>query len=305
MKNIHLEHPEDMVLHGKEHVKEVINYLRNVQGDCSVKYDGAPAIVWGFNPENDKFFVATKSIFNKKKVLINYTHHDIEVNHGNNANVASILHVCFDNLPRVDGVYQCDFIGFGGSDTYSPNTITYRFPNVIDTNIVVAVHTAYAGDTIKDLTAQCGVDLSEIFSSNDKVRFLDTNAYITSRRRRVNYILGLADLVSNFVKYPTQKEAVKLQILVNKCIRDNRVIDVLPKGVSFIFDLITDAKQLLMQDIHAVEDVKCVIDYGFDYENCGHEGYVHSNQFGTYKLVNRRVFSHYNFNLPKKWQSAR
>ena len=88
MKNTHLEHPEDSVLRGKKTTQEIINFLRNVDSTISVKYDGAPAIIFGTNPENGKFFVGTKSVFNKVKVKINYTHYDIEQNHNNNPKVA-------------------------------------------------------------------------------------------------------------------------------------------------------------------------------------------------------------------------
>ena len=96
MKNTHLEHPEDSALLGKKAVQNTIKYLRNCKGSCTVKYDGAPAIVFGINPETDKFFVGTKSVFNKKKIKINYTHDDIEKNHGNNQKVAAILHTCLE-----------------------------------------------------------------------------------------------------------------------------------------------------------------------------------------------------------------
>ena len=33
----------------------------------TVKWDGAPAIICGINPENGKFFVGTKSVFNKNQ----------------------------------------------------------------------------------------------------------------------------------------------------------------------------------------------------------------------------------------------
>ena len=58
--------------------------------------DGAPAIVWGTNPETGKFFVGTKSVFNKVKIKINETHEDIDNNH--TGNVATILH-CLSRQP--------------------------------------------------------------------------------------------------------------------------------------------------------------------------------------------------------------
>ena len=156
--------------------------------------DGAPAIVFGINPETDKFFVGTKSVFNKKKIKINYTHDDIEKNHGNNQKVAAILHTCLASIPHVDGIYQADFIGYGGASTFTPNTITYDFSRVegiLRCNLVIAAHTSYHGNSIQELEAHFGVPdyLSHPFGA---IHFVDANAQFTTRRRRVNYILGLA-----------------------------------------------------------------------------------------------------------------
>ena len=154
MKNKHLEHPEDSILTlGKEGAVDVIKFLKSKRNQISVKYDGAPAVVYGVNTENGRFFVGTKSVFNKKKIKINYTHDDIETNHGHIPNVASILHTCLETLPTDHGVYQCDFIGYGGNDTYKPNTITYKFDKVIKQSVVVATHTQYVGATIQELDA--------------------------------------------------------------------------------------------------------------------------------------------------------
>ena len=120
MKNTHLEHPEDTILTGD---LSVLDWF-TAAGTLSVKIDGAPAIVWGRNPATGNFFVGTKSVFNKKKIKINESHEDIDANH--EGIVAQILHCCFDSLPRVDFVIQGDFIGFGGCDEYTPNTLTYK-----------------------------------------------------------------------------------------------------------------------------------------------------------------------------------
>ena len=110
MKNKHLEHPEDSILTlGKEGAVDVIKFLKSKRNQISVKYDGAPAVVYGVNPENGRFFVGTKSVFNKKKIKINYTHDDIETNHGHIPNVASILHTCLETLPTEHGVYPVSY----------------------------------------------------------------------------------------------------------------------------------------------------------------------------------------------------
>ena len=70
MKNLHLEHPEDTILTGD------LSVLDAFQSDnhYSVKIDGSPAIVWGTDPENGKFFVGTKSVFNRepRRLIIAY-----------------------------------------------------------------------------------------------------------------------------------------------------------------------------------------------------------------------------------------
>ena len=307
MKNTHLEHPEDSVLLGKKAVQDTINYLRNCKGYCSVKYDGAPAIVWGTDPETGKKFVATKSVFNKVKVKINYTHADIEENHGNNPKVAAILHTCLEVLPPVEGVFQGDFIGFGGSTTHTPNTLTYTFLDNSDAlsnaAVIVACHTRYHGDSsckVKEMTASFHVPYY-VQMPVMRTYFVNTDAQFTTRRRRIDYILGLASVVSNFVKYPDAKEVSTLKIAINKCIREGRKVDCIDGNLLLLFNLLTKAKELLMEGITVTGDqVDAKIDFGIDYIG-GHEGYVHCNEYGTFKLVNRHIFSHYNFTLPKGW----
>jgi hypothetical protein len=295
MKNTHLEHPEDSVLLGKESVQNVIKFLRDRNSTLSVKYDGAPAIVWGTCPFTGRFFVGTKSVFNKKKIKINYTHYDVERNHANNPKVASILHVCLDNLPRIAGIVQGDFIGFGGNDFYKPNTIEYNFGCFVKENVIIAAHTSYTSETtLKDAVASFGVTEN---LDTDAVKFLNVNARFSTRSLRAKLLLSAASVLSNFVEYPTGKEGERLQIAVNKCIREGRKIDCLSGNLLLLFNLITQAKQLLMKGITSDEDVECFI--GDD--KCDHEGYVMSNDYGTYKLVNREVFSYYNFTLPKSW----
>ena len=70
-KNLHLEHLEDEVLNGGVNgTRSAINFLQSLRDmlagssksrvDVTVKWDGAPAIFAGVNPENEKFFVGTK-----------------------------------------------------------------------------------------------------------------------------------------------------------------------------------------------------------------------------------------------------
>jgi len=303
MKNKHLEHPEDSILNkGREGALEVLKYLKSKKNEISVKYDGAPAIVWGRNPENGKFFVGTKSVFNKVKIKINYTHHDIEVNHGHIPRVASILHLCFEKLPRYDGIFQGDFIGYGGTDTFDPNTITYKFDKDIKQDIVVAAHTRYIGRQMKNLEA--------VFHYNnawsEEVKFLDATASINKRSRKLDLLLSLAQTACRFVRFPTTKEGEKIKVIVNSFIREQKELNPealaaatgFGKNLFYLYNFIIEIKELLMEGITSKENIECFIDA----VKCEHEGYVMSNDFGTYKLVNRKQFSYANFNVRKEWK---
>ena len=303
MKNKHLEHPEDSILNkGREGALEVLKYLKSKKSELSVKYDGAPAIVWGRNPENGKFFVGTKSVFNKVKIKINYTHHDIEVNHGHIPRVASILHLCFEKLPRYDGIFQGDFIGYGGTDTFDPNTITYKFDKDIKQDIVVAAHTRYIGRQMKNLEA--------VFHYNnawsEEVKFLDATASINKRSRKLDLLLSLAQTACRFVRFPTTKEGEKIKVIVNSFIREQKELNPealaaatgFGKNLFYLYNFIIEIKELLMEGITSKENIECFIDA----VKCEHEGYVMTNDFGTYKLVNRKQFSYANFNVRKEWK---
>ena len=74
MKNTHLQHPEDSILSGD---LSVLDWFMS-ESNLSVKFDGAPAIVWGTDPSTDTFFVGTKSVFNKRKIMIAHSHEEID-----------------------------------------------------------------------------------------------------------------------------------------------------------------------------------------------------------------------------------
>ena len=144
-RNTHLEHLEDEIINnGTSGAKTAINFLKSIQkmlkggsggSNVSVKWDGAPAILCGINPENGKFFVATKSLFNVTS-KINYTNKDISRNHG--GALADKLKVALKYFPSlgIKGILQGDLLftssdkkraKVGGEDSivFTPNTITY------------------------------------------------------------------------------------------------------------------------------------------------------------------------------------
>ena len=63
----------------------------------TTKYDGSPSIVFGHHPQTGKFFVATKSAFNKNP-KVNYTPADVEANHGHSPGLAEKMKQALKHL---------------------------------------------------------------------------------------------------------------------------------------------------------------------------------------------------------------
>ena len=284
MKNTHLQHPEDSILSGD---LSVLDWFL-AESELSVKIDGAPAIVWGTNPQTKNFFVGTKSVFNKKIIKINETHDDIDRNHS--GVVADILHHCFDCLPSFDGIVQGDFIGFGDDDTFCPNTITYIFPEIIEQNIIIAPHTFYATDgELKDAYV---IEDSFDFDDTESCKFVKPSAWQIDED--FEEIVGFARQMAQLVTFADPLEAEKLKIDLNRCIREGR--EVVPETfdnsrlISYWF-LIKSIKEDMLF-LCRNNGPKAYIGN----KQCGGEGYVRTNDYGMFKLVNREQFSHANFN---------
>ena len=207
-KNTHLEHLEDEIINnGTKGAKTSIEFLKSIKkmlqggkggSSISVKWDGAPAIFCGINPENGKFFVGTKSIFNATP-KINYTNADIKRNHG--GALADKLMIALKYLSKlgIKGILQGDLL-FTSSDkktavvdgqksiVFTPNTITYAVPvvksgffgsslydNIKKAQIGIIFHTSYSGKTMKGLSASFGASVSGL--KKNKSIFFDDAMY--------------------------------------------------------------------------------------------------------------------------------
>ena len=184
MKNTHLEHLEDNILNGgSEGGKEAVAFLRSLgkmldQGGAdarvTVKWDGAPAVICGTNPDNGRFFVGTKSVFNKVDPKIIYSEEDVDrmYSPGQLAqklkdsykylSQLSIPNVVQGDLLFTDDKYETNI----GGDTciaFQPNTIVYAVPKdsdvgqkIQDAKLGIVFHTSYSGRSLDTLTASFG-----------------------------------------------------------------------------------------------------------------------------------------------------
>ena len=295
MKNLHIQHPEDSILCGDLSVLDA--FADRMHNSYSVKIDGSPAIVWGVNPENGKFFVGTKSVFNKVRPKINYSVEDICKNH-KNFELQSILIRCFHCLPRIgfEGrVFQGDFIGFGGYRDYKPNAISYTFDEVQNVGVVVAPHTEYKGATFKDMNAE------PLTEKLDPTMFVQPDAWITDKEAlmpvmNIDMMIGFARQMATLVDFATPKEAELLKKDLNAYIRDGEEV-IAEEFANYqlvrLWCLVENIKTEYMKLMR--DDFNCECFLGNEYVDG--EGYVMTGEHGTYKLVNRWVFSHYNFNI--------
>jgi len=298
MKNTHLEHPEDSILNGD---LSVLDWFSAQDSFISTKMDGAPAIVWGHNPANDKFFVGTKSVFNKVKIKIAHNHEEIDQFY--QGKVADVLHLCFDHLPRTNRIYQGDFIGAGGTDTYRPNTITYKFPEVITQDLIIAPHTIYSGgDDLREVSA---APLQQKLKSTKYCLFVQPEVSLNPYREDLEDMCKFAKQMSTLCEFVTDKKASQIKKEITACIREQKIVDEneiaekcdCDKNLIRLWKLVKSIKDDLFLFIHEEDDIEC---YLWDVANF-HEGYVINNEFGMFKVVDREVFSHANFVMPKGW----
>ena len=195
-KNLHLEHIEDEVLNrGVPGARDAINFLQSLRDmlaghsqskvNVTTKWDGAPAVFCGINPENGKFFVGTKGIFNANPKL-NYTDADIDANHSS-AGLNSKLKVALRYLPKlgIKGILQGDMM-FAKGDidekvidgqsyiTFQPNTIVYAVPSdaklarmMLSAQMGIVFHTSYTGKTMADMNASFNIDIGHLTTTKD------------------------------------------------------------------------------------------------------------------------------------------
>ena len=228
---------------------------------------------------------------------INEIHDEIDTNHS--GEVANILHACFDCLPRANTITQGDFIGFGGNDTYCPNTITYVFPEIVEQKVIIAPHTVYeANDDLRDSWA---LPLMVNLQSTDDCMFIKPNAYIQHGQTSfadVEEICQFARQMATSVTFVSDKEAAKIKQQLNASIRAGEQIST--ESVNEF-----DCDPNLIRLWALVKSIKddclfiCRNDGPAAYigqNRIDAEGYVLSNEFGMFKLVNRECFSYHNFN---------
>ena len=247
-KNLHLEHLEDEVLNnGVVGTRSAINYLQSLRDmlagsskssvNVTVKWDGAPAIFAGINPENGQFFVGTKGVFNKN-AKINYSYDDIDRNHPSSG-LNQKLKVALTELSKlgIKDVLQGDMM-FTQEDlenktidgkqyvTFQPNTIVYAVPmesaqRILSSKMGIVFHTTYSGKTMEDMSASFSVNLRGLAKTSDvwysDAEYRDTSGSINFNKNETDAITKVLSqagktfhsLKSEFLSMISQDDEIK------------------------------------------------------------------------------------------------
>ena len=192
-KNLHLEHLEDEIInYGIGGGRAAFNFLRSLRDmlaganrssvNMTVKWDGAPAIFVGVDPEDGKFFVAKKSVFNVSPKLYKT---EAEINADLSGALVGKFKIALKEFSKlgITGVLQGDLMFTDDVETetidgtkcytFQPNTIVYAVPVdsklgaiIRKAKIGIVWHTTYTGDVLQDMKASFGVNISSLNKSS-------------------------------------------------------------------------------------------------------------------------------------------
>jgi len=244
--NVHLEHIEDEIFNsGIEGGRASINFIRSLRDmlvsgskrsvNVTVKWDGAPAIFCGNDPETGKFFVAKKSLFNKTPKF--YTS-IAEINADLSGQLAEKFKACYNNLKDIGikDILQGDLMFTKGDlekkdingesyETFQPNTIMYAVPSTSKlastmrkANVGIVFHTTYTGDSLMNLKASFGANISGLKKSSkvwmDDAEYNDVSGTATFTQKdsaEITRLMSRTGKVFQKIKSPQLKKFLDMQ----------------------------------------------------------------------------------------------
>ena len=188
-KNLHLEHLEDEILnYGVDGGRAALNFLRSLRDmlagasrssvNMTVKWDGAPAIFCGIEPETGDFFVAKKSVFNVNPKLYK-TNAEIDADLSGALNSKFKVALAEFSKLGIKDVLQGDLMFTDDVETetidgtkyytFQPNTIVYAVPTdsalgktINKAKVGIVWHTTYTGSALQDMKASFGANISSL-----------------------------------------------------------------------------------------------------------------------------------------------
>ena len=244
-KNLHMEHIEDEIInHGVPGGRGAINFLQSLRDmlsgasrssvNMTVKWDGAPAVFAGTDPEDGKFFVGKKSVFNVEPQLYK-TNDDIDEYTSGALN--SKFKIALAEFPKlgIEGVLQGDLMFTDDVETttidgtkyhtFQPNTIVYAVPvdsdlgqQIKKAKIGVVWHTTYSGKALQDMKASFGADIRKLKKPSsvwmDDATYKDTSGRATFTAKETDQITAILSQVGKTfqrINAPMLKRFLNLQ----------------------------------------------------------------------------------------------
>ena len=244
-KNLHLEHLEDEIInYGVEGGRAALNFLRSLRNmlaggsrssvNMTVKWDGAPAIFAGIDPEDGKFFVAKKSVFNVSPKLYKT---NAEIDADLSGALVGKFKVALAELSKlgIKGVLQGDLMvtddvateTIDGQSmlTFQPNTIVYAVPvdsklgKIINkAKIGIVFHTTYTGDALQDMKASIGANISSLSKPSsvwmDDATYKDTSGkatFTSTETEKVTAVLSQVGKTFQKINANQLRSFIKLQ----------------------------------------------------------------------------------------------
>ena len=244
-KNLHMEHIEDEIInHGVPGGRGAINFLQSLREmlsgasrssvNMTVKWDGAPAVFAGTDPEDGKFFVGKKSVFNVEPQLYK-TNDDIDEYTSGALN--SKFKIALAEFPKlgIEGVLQGDLMFTDDVETttidgtkyhtFQPNTIVYAVPvdsdlgqQIKKAKIGVVWHTTYSGKALQDMKASFGAYIRKLKKPSsvwmDDATYKDTSGRATFTAKETDQITAILSQVGKTfqrINAPMLKRFLNLQ----------------------------------------------------------------------------------------------
>lgn len=244
--NLHLEHIEDEIFNtGVDGARQSILFLLSLSKmlssgskgikNVTVKWDGAPAVFVGEHPETGEFIVAKKGLFAKKQEF--YRTHK-EIDEKLSGDLADKFHMCLDNFKGlgIKGILQGDLMFTKGDletkkingesyETFQPNTIVYAVPSTSKlastmrkANVGVVWHTTYKGDSLSNMKASFGADISKLKKSSkvwmDDASYNDVSGTATFNMKdsvEMTRLMSRAGKVFQSISAPQLTKFLKMQ----------------------------------------------------------------------------------------------
>ncbi len=204
MKKVdHIPHLEDLLFEMTPYevsciVQQMMTDFDSGEG-YSIKYDGSPSLIMGEDPSDGKFFLATKSLFNRTPIYYKSFREIQEITKRPLREALTEVWETYHNM-FFPYILQGDLmwtkgtlrpLGDGTGGMFKLNTLTYiirkhRFPGVMESNVGMAWHTAYVGGSLSSLNADFTVDAQQVAPKSDKAVAVETRISADRRSRHVN-----------------------------------------------------------------------------------------------------------------------